>query len=76
MTMTIEMPEAMERRVRERCAREGRSVAEGVVAAVVAWLGEPPRGKSVRSLKGMLGYRGRTVTLEEMERAVGMGGEG
>ena len=74
MPMTIEMPEAMEKRVRERCAREGRSVGEGVVAAVVAWLGEGPREGTVRSLKGMLGYRGRTVSLEEMERAIGMGG--
>ena len=75
MTMTIDMPDAMAKRVCEKCAREGRSIGEVAVAVFGAWLGEGSHApRSVRRLKGMLGYRGPAVSLEEMDRAIASGG--
>lgn len=34
-----------------------------------------PKKGSVRALKGMIKYSGKAVTLEEMEAAIGNGGE-
>jgi hypothetical protein len=42
MTMTIEMPEELARRVREKCEREGRDAGEVAAGFFLAWLeGEP-----------------------------------
>lgn len=40
MSLTIEMPEAVEAKVREKCARVGRAVDEVAVDVFEAWLGE------------------------------------
>lgn len=36
--MTIELPDALEKQMREKCAREGCSVNEGILAVFGAWL--------------------------------------
>ena len=40
MSLVIEMPEAVEAKVREKCARVGRAVDEVAVDVFEAWLGE------------------------------------